>query len=215
MADPFERKAGETSGVGRLLGRAGKTALREIEDLLARAQRVREVEPDLVKEVADRHGVDLGRRLRTPRRNLYRRFFEYCLVDHALSDDEIADLSHLRAILELPEDDIAEVHEYFVDEQIKTRFLTQDGSGSSAGLTVYKVGDQDAVEIAGMVRSYVRGRRFASGASRTTRMRSIFSASLSSSASVMLRMVVSVPKSWSSRQPNSALMDWLRCSRRT
>jgi HAE1 family hydrophobic/amphiphilic exporter-1 len=59
--------------------------------------------------------------------------------------------------------DIAAVREYFVDEQYKTRFRTPTGSGPSADLTVFKVGDQDTVLIAEMVRNYARGLRFASG----------------------------------------------------
>ncbi|MHC5114214.1 MAG: efflux RND transporter permease subunit [Planctomycetota bacterium] len=59
--------------------------------------------------------------------------------------------------------DVAEVRETFVDEQVRTRFRTRDGGGASAGLTVYKTGDQDTVAIAEMVRAYVRGRRFAAG----------------------------------------------------
>ncbi len=59
--------------------------------------------------------------------------------------------------------DIAEVQESYVDEEIKTRFRTDVGGGTSADLTIFKVGDQDAVEIAEMVRSYSRGRRAASG----------------------------------------------------
>jgi len=59
--------------------------------------------------------------------------------------------------------DIAAVREYFVDEQIKTRFRTPQSSGNSADLTVFKVGDQDAVLIAEMVRNYARGLRFAAG----------------------------------------------------
>jgi multidrug efflux pump subunit AcrB len=50
--------------------------------------------------------------------------------------------------------DIATVHEGFVDEQIITRF---DGA-SSAQITVIKVGDQDIVQMAEMVRAYVAGR---------------------------------------------------------
>ena len=38
-----------------------------------------------------------------------------------------------------------------------------DGGGPSVGLTIYKVGDQDAVTMAEMVRAYVRGRRVAAG----------------------------------------------------
>ncbi len=59
--------------------------------------------------------------------------------------------------------DIATVRESYVDEQFKTRFRTRTISGPSASLTVYKVGDQDAVQIAKMVRAYVRGRQLAAG----------------------------------------------------
>ena len=59
--------------------------------------------------------------------------------------------------------DIATVRESYVDEQFKTRFRTRTTSGPSASLTVYKVGDQDAVQIAKMVRAYVRGRQLAAG----------------------------------------------------
>ena len=56
--------------------------------------------------------------------------------------------------------DIATVRETYVDRQIKMRFRTSDGGGPSAGVTVYKIGDQDAVTMAKMTRSYVRGRRW-------------------------------------------------------
>ena len=50
--------------------------------------------------------------------------------------------------------DIAEVTEGFVDEQVINRF----NGKPAAGLTVYKVGKQDVVKIAEMVRAYVEGR---------------------------------------------------------
>jgi multidrug efflux pump subunit AcrB len=55
--------------------------------------------------------------------------------------------------------DIADVREDFVDEQIEVRFSSGEHGGPSSGLTVFRVGDQDAVEIAEMVRAYVDGRR--------------------------------------------------------
>ncbi|MFK7959468.1 MAG: efflux RND transporter permease subunit [Phycisphaerales bacterium] len=60
-------------------------------------------------------------------------------------------------------DDVAQVSENFVDQQIKTRFTTREATGPAANLTVYKVGNQDAVRIAEMVRAYVAGRREAAG----------------------------------------------------
>jgi multidrug efflux pump subunit AcrB len=59
--------------------------------------------------------------------------------------------------------DIARVREDYVDEQIRTRFITREAAGPAANMTVYKVGDQDAVAIAEMVRAYVAGRRAAAG----------------------------------------------------
>ncbi|MEE9129170.1 MAG: efflux RND transporter permease subunit [Phycisphaerales bacterium] len=60
--------------------------------------------------------------------------------------------------------DIADVREYYVDEQLITRF----NGRSSVSLTVYKTGDQDAVKIAQMARAYVAGVRFAAGQSDST-----------------------------------------------
>ncbi len=52
-------------------------------------------------------------------------------------------------------EDIARVSEQFVDEQIITRYNGE----RAAGLTVFRVGSQDIVEMAGAVRAYVQGRR--------------------------------------------------------
>lgn len=51
--------------------------------------------------------------------------------------------------------DIAQVSDSFVDERIITRF----NGKSSVGLTVFKIGDQDIVNIAEMVRAYTDGRK--------------------------------------------------------
>ena len=51
--------------------------------------------------------------------------------------------------------DIAQVREAFVDEQVINRF---DGQ-PAANLTVFKVGDQDIVNMAEMVRAYAAGRQ--------------------------------------------------------
>jgi len=113
MAQPFElRDAPKDGPLARLFGGRGSGGIvAEIESLLAHAPRVREVSPESVAEVAARHGVDLGVRLRTARRNLYRRFLEHCLTDGALSTDESADLVHLRALLRLENDDVERVHD--------------------------------------------------------------------------------------------------------
>jgi hypothetical protein len=113
MAQPFElRDAPKDGPLARLLGGRGSAGIvAEIESLFARASHVRDVTPESLAEVARRHGVDLGARLRTARKNLYRRFLEHCLLDGALSEDESADLVHLRALLRLAEEDVARVHD--------------------------------------------------------------------------------------------------------
>ncbi|MHC4416548.1 MAG: efflux RND transporter permease subunit [Planctomycetota bacterium] len=62
--------------------------------------------------------------------------------------------------------DIAEVREYFVDEQLITRFGRYNDNDDqrepaqpSVSLTIFKTGDHDAVKIAEMARAYVAGRR--------------------------------------------------------
>lgn len=50
--------------------------------------------------------------------------------------------------------DLARVEESFVDTQLFTRF----NGKPSASLTVYKVGEQDIIKIAEMVRAYIEGR---------------------------------------------------------
>ncbi len=111
MAEPFERRGGGNV-LGRLMGAPRKaSAIREIEDLLARSGRIREVAVSRVHELARNHGVDFAKRLGTPRRHLYRRFFEHCLLDGHLSDDESEDLAHLRALLCLSDAEAASVHE--------------------------------------------------------------------------------------------------------
>jgi flavin-binding protein dodecin len=111
MAEPFERRA-TSRGLGRLLGSPRKaSAIRELEDLLARCQRICDVEVAQVEEVARSHGVDFARRLATPRRHLYRRFLEHCLLDGHVSEEESEDLTHLRALLCLTDEEAASVHE--------------------------------------------------------------------------------------------------------
>ena len=107
MPAPFETH--ERRGIALLVGKR-RGALRELEDLLARAERVRDVSVDQVRELAERQGVDLTTELRTARCGLYRRFLEHCLQDQSLSAEESDDLAHLKQVLALSDADAAEVH---------------------------------------------------------------------------------------------------------
>ena len=113
MAEPFQRRsAGGEGFFSRLFGGGAKgNTMREVEQLLAQAERVGDVTPERVSQVAAAHGVDLGTQLRKPRRMLYRRFLKHCLTDNALSEQENADLAHLRSILKLQNEDAVQVHD--------------------------------------------------------------------------------------------------------
>jgi len=108
VAEPFVQK--RSGGVlARLVG-SGR-AVAEIEALLAGAARLCEVSPETVEQIAKRHGIDLERRIAGPRRNLYRRFLEHCLLDWALSPEENVDLAHLQRLLRLDQTDAARIHD--------------------------------------------------------------------------------------------------------
>lgn len=113
MATPYESR--EVTG-GNLLarpfggGRRYRTIC-EIENLLAQAERVSDVSAENLADIAARNGLDLGRTLERPRREIYRRYLEHCLEDHCLSVEEAADLSHLRGVLQLEDDQAADEHD--------------------------------------------------------------------------------------------------------
>jgi flavin-binding protein dodecin len=108
VAEPFVQKPAG-GAIARLLG-SGR-AVAEIEALLAGAARLCEVSPESVEQIAKRNGIDLERRLAGPRRNLYRRFLEHCLVDCALTPEENVDLAHLQRLLRLDDADAARIHD--------------------------------------------------------------------------------------------------------
>lgn len=113
MPEPFEPQSDSPRGLVRrmLPGSRKSSCLREVEDLLARADGLREVTPDDVASVAEAHGVDLSRELRTPGRSLYQRFLRCCLEDGAISEEERRDLEHLRRLLQVDDQEAARAHE--------------------------------------------------------------------------------------------------------
>lgn len=112
MTGPFESSPVASGGLGsRLLGRKARgAAARDIEAALAGASDLSAVTAERIAAIASEHGVDMSR-LQSSCRDLYRRYLEYCLVDHALSEAEVTELGHLRLILTLPDEVASEVHE--------------------------------------------------------------------------------------------------------
>jgi len=113
MAEPFNvSEAADEGLIGRVFGsRARGAATRDIESLLASAQRVTEVSAADVKTAGVSHAVDVIRHLRAPCLGLYRRYLEHCFVDRRLTDDEVEDLAHLREIFCLEESACAPLHD--------------------------------------------------------------------------------------------------------
>jgi len=92
------------------LGRKARgAAAAAIEALLASSSTVESITPDQLAAVVAEQGLSLDR-LRGPCRDLYRRYFEYCLVDRALSDEELAELAHLRMLLAIDGPTASAVH---------------------------------------------------------------------------------------------------------
>lgn len=112
MARPFDLEAAaETRRLVGLLGRKRTAAIREVETLFAGCDCVRDINTDQVAEAALRHGVDLDGKYRGACRDLYRRFLQQCLDDQRLTQEERADLAHLKKVLKLSSKDVATVHD--------------------------------------------------------------------------------------------------------
>lgn len=110
MATPFERSESTKGGIAVLRRRTSVT-LEGIEDLLAEASCVRDVTSAMVSQLCEQRRIDLASRLVRGRRQLYRRYLRHCFDDKVLSDDERADLAHLRALLHLSPEDLSAIHD--------------------------------------------------------------------------------------------------------
>jgi flavin-binding protein dodecin len=111
VARPFDTRDAEAGQRSRLFGRKRTAALNEIEQLLAGCAELRQVSAEDVAQATAKHGVTLDRKYRGACRDLYRRLLQQCLDDHELTENERADLAHLKTILSLEREDITAVHE--------------------------------------------------------------------------------------------------------
>jgi flavin-binding protein dodecin len=71
---------------------------------------------EAVRTVCEDLGVDLRQKYLSDRKHLYRRYRAYCLEDKELSEEENADLEHLRSLLHLATDDVAVLHDEMARE---------------------------------------------------------------------------------------------------
>ena len=101
----------QTTFVRRLLRRPSiDSAIADINNMLA-GRALREVTATHIEHVLDTHHL---RPLRTEHRQRLERFYRdyllFCLTDRRLSDDEVADLDHLRSILGLSTSTVDVIH---------------------------------------------------------------------------------------------------------
>ena len=105
---PLQRK----SLVQRVLRRdPPDNAWIEVNNLLATTPEVRAVRPEQVARIAEHYGVSLRGAFCARLEQLYREYLIFCLADHRLTSDEMADLAHLKRILRLHNRALAAVHE--------------------------------------------------------------------------------------------------------
>ena len=83
----------------------------EVNNLLAYASEVRAVRPEQVARIAERYHVPLRGEFCGRLERLYRDYLLYCLADHRLTSDEMADLAHLKRILRLHNRALGTIHE--------------------------------------------------------------------------------------------------------
>jgi hypothetical protein len=82
----------------------------EINNLFAKAVRVRNVSSEDVDRILSRYGIARGGEMPGQPDRLYRDYLLHCLADRQLTDEELADLEHLRSVLRLDAGTIALVH---------------------------------------------------------------------------------------------------------
>lgn len=111
MAEPFNRVDSTDKGVSRVVRGRASITLEQIENLLAEASCVQEVNADAVRTICQQRRIDLARRLTRGRTELYRRYLRHCFADNVLSAQENTNLAHLMSILQLSPSDVSAVHD--------------------------------------------------------------------------------------------------------
>ena len=86
----------------RLLRRSpARNALIELHGMLRAASSPREVKAEAVARIERTYGVDIGASFRGELERSYREYMLFCLTDRRLSEEEVADLDHLRMLFRL------------------------------------------------------------------------------------------------------------------
>src|SRR5687768_55109 len=98
MARPFSKmKAVRPSLVDRLLGSVpASNALVDLTNLLADAPSVQDVRAEAIGELNARYRINTISKFQSELQDLYEEYLLYSLEDRHFSDNELADLKHLK-----------------------------------------------------------------------------------------------------------------------
>jgi hypothetical protein len=126
MASPFVHiEPRRPTVVQRLLRRRPReNAPVCVNNLLASAARPRDVAPETVHAVCASHGVEMSGRLQGRFERMYRDYLTYCLADRHLTEDELAELAHLKVLLRIAPESAAAIHEH-VARQVYSRSVAE------------------------------------------------------------------------------------------
>ena len=86
-----------------------ENAFIEINNLLA-TKYLREIMLEEISEVCIKYKINLREKFLENLKELYERYLKKCLEDNMLTDEEVDDLTHLRQILALQENEVMELH---------------------------------------------------------------------------------------------------------
>ncbi|MFK7899750.1 MAG: hypothetical protein AB8B61_03220 [Cyclobacteriaceae bacterium] len=81
----------------------------EINNLLA-SKEINKIGVSEIQKIVFKYRVNLKRHFLTDIKGFYQQFFEHCLDDHYLSDEEMVELRHLKRILTLNDREVDEIH---------------------------------------------------------------------------------------------------------
>jgi len=81
----------------------------EIHNLLAR-KGIMDVSEEEISKIAESYKVNLERERLPEIEEIYRNYYEYCLYDRKLSQEEREKLAHLQRILKLADDQVTKIH---------------------------------------------------------------------------------------------------------
>src|SRR5205807_10656586 len=102
MVAPYSEKTPkDKTSLRRLLGLSKEEAIIELNNLLAHAKELKQVSSQDIDAIASKYHIDFRKEFSEQREGFYSAYLEHCLADSTLSDDELVDLSHLKALLSL------------------------------------------------------------------------------------------------------------------